>query len=347
MAGLLVEIEESAGSSVWVDMLSRFTNLTGTPLVSADANPSGQGIADVYQLTFASVVASTSATVKVQAASPDNPYTDQTGVSVALDGTTEYRDIIGGAALVFSASGSFTGSWTAEIRIGYSFGAQAGFGAGASEPAVGRRIRVTNDDSDPAQAVTASLVRHAKLFETAGRIFEKIFEFAAGATESLTSGQVQPYHVSVANVTGSGGSKTMDLKVGGSTVNVENVTTPGSGVSTGLNVTDIYRITSGGLTDLEFQLSQDATNSDTANVLIFNQRYTQIAPDAGGGPGDYDTVDVSITESGQAEGVITAGGHGFFWVRSLVPDGAISGSNPYPMDVMLSAEQSSPAGWTL
>ncbi len=344
MSGLTLSIETSQGSGVWQDLLARFTNTNGTPIVSADANNVG-AIAGVYLLTFSSVVAADHATVKVQAASPDNPYNDQIGKLVDLDGATVYRNIIGGVDLVFSNAGGFTSAWTATVRVGFDFGPQAGFGAGAGQPSTARRIRVTNGDSDAAQNVTGSIVRHAKLFPTAGQIFERVFDFAAGATESLTGQEVQPYAITVENVTGSGGSKTMDVKVGGALVNVENVTTPGSGTSAGLNVTDTYRITSGALTDVEFQLSENATNADTANILIFNARFTQIAPDTGGAPGDWGTVDVFVTQEGQADGVILAGEVGYFWARALVPDGSISESNPAILDVQISAQMSSAAAW--
>ncbi len=345
MAGLSLQIETFQGSGVWQDLLLHFANVTGSPLVSVTPNDSGEEMAGIYTGTFASVVAGDHATVKIQTASPDNPYKDQTGKLVDLDNATVYRNIIGGFDIVFSDDAGFTGFWSFTVRVGYEFPAQAGFGATAGRPSEARRIRVTNEDVETARNVTASVVKHVDPYPTAGQVFASVFKFAANATESLTGEQVQPYHVTVENVTGSGSSKTMDVKVGGALVNVENITTPGSGTSAGLNVTDTYRITSGALTDVEFQLSENATNASTANILIFNARFTQIAPDTGGAPGDWGTGDVLVTQDGQSEGEIEPGEVGYFWVRCLAPDASISGSNPHDLSVMVSAAQSSPAAW--
>ena len=71
---LIVEIEETQGSNVWVSMGSRITNGPGTPVSAAVANQTGQAVAGKYTLQFSNVIPVTSATVKVLTSSPDNPY---------------------------------------------------------------------------------------------------------------------------------------------------------------------------------------------------------------------------------------------------------------------------------
>ena len=343
---LIVEIEEVAGSNTWVEMRSRLTNGPGTPVSAAIANDTGQAIAGNYTLQFSSVIAGTSATVKVLTSSPDNPYRDLTGRTVNLNNSTVYRDLIGGVDLKFSSSGSFSNMWEAEIRIGHSFGAVAAFGSEAGQATDPRKIRVRNDDeAEAAQNVRAVIASHVKMFPTSGVVFAAVLDFAAAATEKITDGQVQPYAMTVENKAGSGAGITADIKVDGDLVNVRNKTTNDEGTSEDLNVVDVYEITDGDLEGVEFQLSQAILNTATANILIFDSRFTQIAPDVGGAPGDWGTVEVLITSDGEDEGTIAASGFGFFHVRMLAPDGSISKSNPYVADVQILAESSSAAGW--
>jgi len=156
---LIIEIEETPGSGVWVDIRSRFTNSVGTPIVSADPNDICAGIAGDYTLSFEDVTPGDSATVKVQTSSPDNPYRDATGKSVDLDGATVYRNIVGGVDLVFSDDGDFDDTYEAEIRVGHSFGPVAAFGATAGRPGDSRRIRVRNDDPEAARNVRAVVTK--------------------------------------------------------------------------------------------------------------------------------------------------------------------------------------------
>lgn len=345
MAGLIAQIEETAGSDIWVAMASRFTNGTGTPIVSANPNDDGRAIADTYSLTFASVVAGVSANVSVTCASPNNPYNGTT-TGIALDGTTEYIDIIGGVTLIFSSSGSFANTWTAEIRVGHSFGAFEAFAPNASVPSESRRIRIQNTGADSGENAFARLITRVRWFKKTGRVFVRVYPFAENAVEKLTSGVVSPYAFQVSNVTGSGASTTMDVTVDGLAVTVKNLTDLTTGSSVGLNVVDYYQITTGDLTGVTFLLSENAVNSDIGNVLIFSPRFTQIAPDAGGAPGDWGVSDIALTEDGKAAGVITASGVAYFHTRIVVPDGSNALSNPYICDPAIQGDATGGAGWT-
>lgn len=345
---LIVEIEETSGSNVWVDMRSRFTNSTGTPLVSAVANESGQAIAGNYIVTFEDVTPGDVATVSVQTSSPDNPYKtseERPAVEVQLDGETVYRNIIGGVGLIFNDDEDFDETWQFQIRIGYSFGPVAAFGSSAGQATDPRKIRVRNDDEEEAaQNVRAVLSKHVKHFLKTGIVFEKVYDFASGATERNTSGQIQPYAVTVENKTGTGSGITADIKFDSELVNVRDQDGNES-TSEDLTVVDVYTIADGDLEGVVFQLSQSILNTATANILIFNSRFTQIAPDVGGAPGDWGTADVFITSEGEDEGVIAADSFSFYHVRLLAPDGSTSKSNPYICDVQILAETSDSAGW--
>lgn len=347
MSGLIAGIEEVAGSSTFVDMATRKTNTSGTPLVSATANDDGRAIADTYALTFTSVVASTSATVKTLPGFGKNPYLDQTGVSVLLDGTTVYDNIIGGVDLVFSASGSFSGTWTAQVRVGLSFGELNAFAPDAGVPTDSRRIQVTNTGADVGSSCKARLITVAKRFATIGTVFERTRPFAESATETQESdGKITALVATVANVAGSGSSKTMDLSIDGDLITCVNLTTLETVESTDLNVTDYYEISDGDLESLVFILSEDAVNGDTERILIFEPRFTQIAPDLSGAPGTWGTSDVDLTETGQSTGGITASGLAYFHTRLIVPESGNTKSNPYPCNVALEGSDAGGAGWS-
>lgn len=346
MSGLVTKIEETPLSGTFVDSSCRLTNQTGTPVVSATANGDGGAIAGVYSLTFDASDPGVDATVKVNADSVNNPNIDQTGKTVLLDGTTAYHNIIRGVDIVFDDDAGFLNTWTAQIKVGLSFGAAQAFGASAGIPGTSRKVRVENTGSENASNCLAELVNIVKHWAKVGTIFARVFPFAEAATEKLTDGQVSPYAITVDNVTGSGAGKTMDVLFDGSPLSVINLTDSTTGTSEGLNVVDRYRITGGNLEDVEFILSEDATDSDTANILIFSTRFMQIAPDESGSPGTFGTADVDLTETGESAGTITAGGFADFHVRILVTDGGNSLSNPYPLDVRVSGEVSSSADWS-
>lgn len=344
---LEARIEEVAGSGTFVAATARYTNNTGTPIVSVAANNKGSLIAGVYNLTFASVVAATSANCTVTPTNTNNPSATgspnaagltRPAVAVTLDGTTAHSNVIEGLDIVFSNSGSFTNSWTGQIRVGYDFGSQQAFGSIVASTQ--RKIRAYNTGSDTATNCKARCLPNVVAWPKVGEIFAGVRPFAEDAVEKLSGTIIDNYAITVGNVTGSGASKTMDVFVDGNPVDVimldiNNQPTGSEISSDDLNVTNYYRITTGDLTDVEFKLSEDATNSDTANIFIFDTRHIQIAPDESGSPGTWGTADVTLTESGQAAGVIRATGFASFWIRALTTDGADSESNPYSMNVAL------------
>lgn len=312
--------------------------------LSVTANFDGRAIADIYNLEISSVVASTSGLIKVTCGSASNPYNDQVGVTVNLDNTTEYTDIIPGVTLVF-----FTNAiegLTASIQVGQPFGGFNAFPPDSGDPSDPVRVKVVNTGTADGSACSARLLPNLKRVKKTGIVFAAIHGPAEGATEKLSGEQVAPYGVVVSNVTGVGPAKTMDVRVDGNTFNVINLTDSSTSASTGLNVVDFYRATDGDLEGMEFQLSEDAVNSDEENVLCFSQRFSQLSADFDGIPGDWGLDDIVLTEDGQNDGVISAGGAAYFWVRVLAVDGGNSSSNPYIVDVAIEGTAESAAGWT-
>lgn len=349
--GLRAYIETSPGSDVWIPADASFENLVGTPLLSVEPTSDGQEIGGVYDIAFTSVVAGVSATVTVSCDNPDNPNLLDPDHSILLDGTTEYSLIVRGVKMVFSSSMSFTGSWAARLRIGVDFETVAGFGPDANTPQAARKIKVVNEGNDTASSCKARCLPSIRLWSKTGTVFARVRPFAEGAIEKLTDDVVSPYQITVANVTGSGAGKTLDVLVDGELVeivrlnNQNNPVDGTAGDSEELGVVDFYRITSGDLTDTEWLLSQLCASGDTANLLVFSVRFIQIAPDQANSPGTFSTNDVVLTETGQAAGKIRAGGEAFFWFRVLIPANAMSRGNPYICSPCLQGSASNAAGW--
>jgi hypothetical protein len=340
-------------SGVWVDANSRLTNTSGTPVVSALFNGQGRALSDEYSLTFNTVVAGTGANVVVQSLSPNNPY--RATKAILLDNATVYKDVIPGISLVFSNNGGFTNGWTASVKVGEFLGTFDAFGGDAGTPSDGVRHRIHNTGTGAVSAAKARILPIAKFVKKTGNVFDSIKFFAEGATEKTAGGgsaRVMPYVMTITGTAGAGAGKTC-------TVQVDGVTFPASSLrnlSTGIDqdgtsvkclATTFYRVVLGNLTGLEFAIAPAAANGDTANLLIFSPRFCQIAPDVAGEEGAYDTADVNLTQSGEATGVIQPDNYAYYWRRVTVPNGGNAESNPYPIDVALSATETGAAGWSV
>lgn len=351
MAGLVAQIETTAGSNVWVEM-ARFTNTNGTPIVSVEILDFFQLLPGTYQFTFANVVAETDADVSVVCPlNPNRTRVSHPAVTVALDGVTVESSVIRGLGIVFSDSASFTNSWTATINIGIDQGSRPNFGSSLGQSSNARKVRVENTGTDEALNCKARLLPKSKVWATSGEIFENVRIFSEDLVEKITSGQIEPYAITVSNVTGSGAAKTFDLLVDASLVDVvllDDMGNPDGGeiTSEDLTVVDWYRITSGDLTGLEFLLSQAAIVTDTANLLVFSVRFVRIAPDENGSAGTFGTTDVVLTEEDQPAGAIRAGGFAFFHIDVVVTSSGVTRSNPYCCDVNLYAETGVEAGFS-
>jgi hypothetical protein len=342
------QIEEVLGSGIFVPCACRYTNQTGTPIVSATDLNTGEAIADKYSLAFTSVVATTSATVTVTGA-PTNPYTGNSA-SVSLNSSTVYTEIIPGIALVFSNAFNFANTWLAQVRLGSALGALQAFGTGIGAPTLAIRHQVQNLATQPTAGALVSLVNNAIQIKTVGSIFASIQQFAPGSTMKLSSGACAPYHITVSGVSGSGASKIATVNIDGSPVTVLDPVTNTSISSTGLHCDGrSYTVQSGGCTGLVFILDENLTGSSTASVSIFDVTgqdvALQIAPDISGLPGTFGSSGVTLTETGQSGGVITSNGLAYYWQRAVAFFGANVLSNPFCLSPMLSASITSQALW--
>jgi hypothetical protein len=343
MAGLKAQIETSPG--VWEDAALRSSNVTGSALVSAIANDSGEAIGGSYRVTLSSVVPGVSADFSVAAGSGANPYDGRTG-SLAADGSTPNKGVVGGVDLVVSASAA-DGD---EIRLdlGYPWPAMDAFAPAAGRASDPVRVRVQNDGSLSGESCRALLLPIAKRYQTTpgSPVLDGLRTFADDAVEKASDGHVQPYVAAASNVTGSGDSKTLDVEFDGALVNVQDQTSLATGTSAALKVTRWYRVLDGDLKDVEFKPAAGASNGNEENLMVFAPRFVQLATDISGAPGgDFGTDPVTLTEADHVDGVVSPGGFAFYQKRLLAPSGSPTASNPYPVEVCLEGRAPDAAGW--
>lgn len=343
-------------SAVWMASAVRAANSVGAMLVlgSVAETNTGEAVSDVYTL-IASAVAGGTATVTVTTQSPNSYINGRVAAGVILDGVTAYRNIIPGVLLVFSnttANGN-----TSVVNVGVYLGNVDAFGVTAGTPQFETRHQAHNSGVGAVSAAVAKVLAEAEHVVKVGHVFNLIKPFAPGATYKPLGGgsdQVNPYRCAVANVAGAGAGKTADLNVDGAPLGAASILDLSDGSihnSTGLKAISpgyLYRVITGPLTGLEFALDSTCANGDTANVLIFPTRYVQITGDIAGaadGAG-WGVADVTLTQAGQAAGVIQPNGDAYFWTRIVVPPGSSSESNPWQSWVALSGTESSAANWT-
>lgn len=338
-------------SGVWTDAAVRGTNVSGTVLTSASPSGTGEEISDVYTLTVSNRTGGTG-DITVSTNSSNNPYDGATFTGVNFNSSTQYENIVPGVIIVLSSSAA-NGN-TATVTQGDPYGSFDASGGGAGTPTSGVRHRVLNDGASDVTGAKARLLTQAIQVRITNKVFNYIKSFATGATEKTAGGgsnRIMPYALTISGVSGSGASKVATLSVDGVALGAGALLdlTTGSSVSgTGIKAISPaypYRVQTGPLSGFEFALDAGVANGDEANILIFNSRYVQIAPDVAGVAGTYGTSDVDLTESGESTGVITGSGVAYFWVRYLVPSSANNESNPYPSKVALAASQSTAAGW--
>jgi hypothetical protein len=337
---------------VWVSSDVRSTNDVGTLLVSATNTLTGEDISDDYGLTIGAI-AGGHGTVVV-AANPDNILHNGRNVAgVALDGVTQYTNIINGVTLVFSALAVNGDSST--VHVGYFAGPVDAFGVGAGTPVAVLRHKVHNPDPTSVSGTVATITPEIDLVKKVGSVFNKVSHYAPGATYKPFGGgsdQVNPYVILITALAGAGPTKTVSFTIDGALAAADSIRRVADGSthdSTGIKAVagEIYEFITGNLTGFMFSIDPAVLMADRANVMVFPARFMQITADVAGvadGAG-WGTDDVDVTQAGQLTGTILAAGDGYYWSRVVVPPGANSESDPFQMLVSVNAISSSPAAW--
>lgn len=344
-------VDQIEVAAVWTDSDVRGVNTTGAVLVSAELAGTGEQISGDYTLEVSARAGGTG-TVTVNASSPNNPYDGNVKAGVNFDDVTEYTDIIPGVVLVFD-NAAVNGD-DATVSVGDYQGSFDASGVGAGTPTAGTRHKVVNDGAEDVIECVAKLLTQAVYIDKTGRVFSFVSPFAVNATEKIAGGgstRVMPYEMVISAVAGAGPTKTATLSIDGGAIGADHVLDLSTGVTQdgtllkALDPPHMYKFVDGPLEGLNFALDAACVNTDEANIMIFPSRYVQIAEDIAGVAGTYGLVDVDLTESGEATGVITASGEAYYWVRLLIPSSAGNSSNPYPCNVALQSKASEAAGW--
>lgn len=339
-------------SGVWTDSDVRGSNTAGTPIISAVKGQTGESISDTYILTISVRTGGTATVTVTVPTDSSNPYHGRVVTLVPMDDTTPVSNIIPGTIIVFdnaAANGN-----TASITIGDPYGSFDASGIDAGVPTTGVRHRVHNTGTAEVSNAAAKLLDMAIQVKKIGKVFDFISPYADGAIEKIAGGgsnQTKPYVLTISSISGSGPTKIANLSVDTVLFGAASILDITSGLNvsgTGLKAlgsTYPYTVISGNLSGLTFSIDPACANSDAANVLIFPSRYVQTTEDISGVEGTYGTADVTLTEAGQDDGVITPSGVAYYWARFVVPASANNESNPYPCNIALSASQSTAAGW--
>lgn len=344
---LIDKIDPGSG---FVPSAVRVVHIVGTPVDSAVSLDDGELIPDEYTLTLSAVSAGTG-TVTVDTGSINNPFNGAVFTGVALDGSTERTDIVPGLTLIFDNAGANGQSST--IYVGSYFGTISSIAVGDGLPATGIRHQVLNTSVGTVTNAKARILTQSIQVKKTGSAFSYVANFADGATEKVAgagSYRIMPYVVAVKDITGTGDDKTASVYVdldGPGALTIKDRTTGEH--QTGVDLRAVegqqYEVVSGPLKGLIFAIDPDCAEDDDANILIFSNRYAEIAPDDAGSEGTYGNSDVDLTETGFATGVITPNGVAYYWVRVRVPGSSNNESNPYLANVALTGEDSGSAGW--
>ena len=308
----------------------RVENTINTPVVSAVYTGDGRAIADDYTLDF---TVSGSVTATVSCGSGDkNPYQDLTGKLVVADGSTEVTELIPGVTLVLDASVA-TG-WQAKISLGdlmdTSGGTTSRLVFGVTEvgtESTARRLAVTNVGSDSAQESVIDALP-GSWYEGSVEFIKSILNHSAPAREKLAvPGDYTITFQNWADGTGSNlGYKTADVLVNGS-VAIATAVFDGSTVYE-YGSSNGYDDSADLLKGLQLVLAQTTDDPSSASVTLHVMRgydWVEFADDVSGSPGTYAQGPLTLTESGQISGAITAGGIAYAWVKLVMPSSAAVG----------------------
>lgn len=304
-------------------------NIVGTPVISIITNGEGNLLAGLYTLTFAtgSVVPGVTATCKINSADPKNPNINLVGVTVQIDGSTLNINVIRGLSIVFSSSGSFTESWSAEVYVGAYYDAVPGvervtaFGTiDAGDTSDEERLAIRNDGSTIGIDCSVQIVNKTRFVHTNGTPFAKMYQLQLNPTADA---DLDGEPVTFSNYT-AGSPKTIDMQVGGVGYNMENLNTgeshPG-GAALEIDGTTPYKFADGTkYQGVVIVLSTTIVdNTPTADIFISDgAQFVEIAPDLSGAAGTWQdgTTNLELTEDGGSNpGEIGPANTAFYWQR--------------------------------
>jgi hypothetical protein len=293
----------------------RWENTVNTPVNSATWLDDGEAISDVY-----TVAATSSSAVNVTADDPKNEVTG-TGISVTADDSTVNYGVVPGVGIVFSSS--LASGWTAKISIG---ALMATGGTTTDRLNVGiveagdtstqiRLVAYNVGSEDSAETTIKALPGHF-IEDTAQAWVTKLDNHSSVAREaSATEGT---YVITFTDYQ-SGSPDTADVWVnkdgGGAVKAIEDAQLDGQtlyeyGVSGYIDAQDKFQ----GM-GIIFADNGDPTAQTLTYYVRKGYESVEYAPDVTGSPGTWQSGPLTLTESGETTGTITASGYAIFWRR--------------------------------
>lgn len=313
------------------NLLLRHENTINAPITTATVKSStystnGQPIADTYQLDFTKVGAAFSVDVTCGEGSK-NPY-QATGISITCDGVTANDNVVPGIDLVFNA-GIVTG-WQAKVSIGAYMTAVPAItdvlnigvvqsGSNSTQ----QKIAAVNIGADNSVDTTVSALPGMYWTPNTATNIVMLIDNHTDDTREHTA-TAGTYTITFANWgdDAPSGKKKCDILVGGNTAVTtalfDGTTRYQYGVAAYDDANDYLQ----GLSIMLQDTTDDPSAVTVTLVVRDGDDWCEFAEDNAGSPGSFATGSLTLTETGEAAGTITAGNLAYFWFRWNVPDSA-------------------------
>lgn len=310
------------------DLLLRGENTVNSPLIG---DPqwlgNGEAVAGVYTIT-----ATSGSTVNITADDPKNELVG-TGIAVVADGSTVNKDCLKGVGLVLSAS--LAAGWTFKVTVGDLMASDGStsdrFAVGiveAGSQSTQRKIVAYNVGS-LTSADSLVIATPGFFVEGSGAVdfIKELLNHTDDARETLATEADLEMTFSDYQT---GPPETADVTIddgGGGVLAIQDAKLDGA---------ELYQYGEGnGYVDAADKLKglaivfADTPGDPSSKTFTIHVRrgydWVEFAPDVAGSPGTWQSGPLTLTESGQTTGEITAGGYATFWFRVNIPDSAQPG----------------------
>lgn len=301
----------------------RFENTVNAPILSVSWLGNGEAVAGVY-----TIVGASASTVDITADDPKNELVGL-AIPVTADDATVNDDVLAGVGIVFSSS--LAVGWTAKISVGALMATDGGtsqrLNAGiglAGAMSTQRRIAAVNVGSeDSAQTEVYGLPGFFVEGSDVENFIASIKNHSAITRHDLaTPGDF----VITFQDPQTGPPQKADVYVDAVKA-IEDAKFDGAELyehGTGNGYIDAADKLKG--LGIVFALDPGDPTSKTFTLHVRGSHdWIEFAPDVAGSPGTWQAGPLTLTESGEVSGVITASGTAYFWIRYNVPSAASPG----------------------
>ena len=307
------------------NLLFRWENTVNTPIVGAEWLDDGEAISDVY-----TVAATSATTVNVTAEDTKNEVVG-TGITVTADDSTWNYGVVPGCRIQFSSS--LANGWTGKISIGALMDSGGGttdrFNVGVVQSdttSTQRRIVAVNVGSEDSVNTEVRALPGFYLEDDAQLWIDYLQNHTDPTRDDIA--EEGDYDITYADFQ-VGTPDTVDVYVnkdgGGAVKAVEDAEMDGTlyqhGVAGYIDAADKFK-------GFGFAFTNDPGDPSALTHTFYVREgyaYVEFAPDVTGSPGTWQATPLTLTETGETAGTITASGTAYFWFRLSVPQSATPG----------------------